>query len=545
MNTVLKTLIDKLDVISITGDTGKIITAVCYDTRKTIEKGSLFVCIEGTKSDSHEFAAQAVEAGAVAIIAQKPVSVGGFATVIITPDTRRALALVSAAYFGNPQDKLTTIALTGTKGKSTTSYMIKDILEKAGRKCGVIGTIGSEWGDKHISTGNSTPESYIIHETFAKMVGDGCDSVVMEVSSQGLMMNRVWGINYDVAVFTNFERDHIGEGEHADMDEYLYCKSMLFRNCKHAIFNVSDKNLPRLLAAADIQTSVTKERSEFTRFDERFKITKKPELTKDDTEGFFVSSQSEGDDGPDDRSKDNISGCFTKNTFASDLKYTKEVHEGSLKLGISFKLNSPGVHDAYDVNLSIPGRYNAANAVAAISVAHYLGVGQQAVKAALSDFRVCGRLEPVHVSDEFSLFIDYAHNAMALENVLSTLRAYNPGRLVCLFGCGGNRAKDRRYTMGEVSSRMADLSIVTSDNPRYEEPAAIIDDILVGVKKGGGKYIVIENRREAIDYAIKNGRKGDIILLAGKGNEDYQEICGVKYPFDERVVIGELMCTRT
>lgn len=539
-----------------------VVTSICYDTRKEIGPGCLFVCIKGAKNDSHEFAAEAAAKGAVAVIAEHEVDVPESCVLVVTPDTRRALALISAAFFDYPARKLTTIALTGTKGKSTTSYMIKSILEKAGRKCGVIGTIGVAYGDTHIDLGNSTPESYIIHENFARMVEAGCDSVVMEVSSQGLMQNRVYGIDYDCAVFLNLEQDHIGEGEHSCFEEYLYCKSILFRSCRHAFFAVGDRHLADILEAADIkdrlpgmagQGSSGEEdpRERFKVWDEKFDVTKVSTLTADDCEGFGVEGGANTEEAmlqsadPAAAAKTSAEerGFFKKCTFAKDLKFTKKKEDGTLKLGIDFKVDLASGEEE-EMSLNIPGRYNVANAAAAIAVTSYLGAGAEAMREAFLSFSVCGRLEPVHVSDEFTLYIDYAHNAMALENVLLTLRAYDPGRLVCLFGCGGNRSKERRYTMGEVSSRLADLSVVTSDNPRFEKPADIIEDILVGVRKDKGEYIVIENRREAIDYVIKNGRPGDIILLAGKGNEDYQEICGVKHPFDERVVIAELMQRR-
>ncbi|MCR4720122.1 MAG: UDP-N-acetylmuramoyl-L-alanyl-D-glutamate--2,6-diaminopimelate ligase [Lachnospiraceae bacterium] len=572
MEKKLSELIKSITVTNISSQEDPVVTSVCYDTRKEIGPGCLFICIKGAKSDSHDFAYEAASKGACAIVAMHDVAVPEGCVVVVTPDTRRALALISAAFFDHPARKLTTIALTGTKGKSTTSYMIRDILEKAGHKCGIIGTIGIAYDGKRFAIGNSTPESYIIHDYFAKMVEAGCDSVVMEVSSQGLMQNRVYGINYDVAVFLNLEQDHIGEGEHSCLEEYLYCKSILFRNCKHAIFAVGDSHLKDMLEAADIIDRLDAEgkrtlersagtaeesRERFKKWDERFNITRKSTLTARDMEGFAVEgganteeaekieksggygSKSDGEEKTEHRASD-VKGVFEKCTYAHNLEFTKKKDNDTLKLGIDFVVNLAAGGKA-KVSLNIPGRYNVANAAAAIAVTSYLGCGADAFMSALLDFSVCGRLEPVHVSDDFTLYIDYAHNAMALENVLLTLRAYDPGRLVCLFGCGGNRSKERRYTMGEVSSRLADLSVVTSDNPRFEKPADIIEDILIGVKKEKGEYIVIENRREAIDYVIRNGRPGDIILLAGKGNEDYQEICGTKYPFDERVVIAELM----
>lgn len=530
----LSKLIEKVDILNRSGEDDPQITGVCFDTRKPIEKGSLFICIKGARNDSHDFAAEAVRQGAVAVLAQDDVRDCESAVVIRTTNTRRALSLVSAAFFDYPARKLTTIALTGTKGKSTTAFMIRDILNAAGHRCGIIGTIGIAYGNTVLPTNNSTPESYIIQKSFADMVEAGCDFVVMEVSSQGLMQNRVYGIEFDAALFTNLEPDHIGDAEHSCFEEYLYCKSILFRNCKQAFFNVCDKHLPEILKAAGIQ-DFDAGRENYTVYDERFDITEKSTLTKGSIEGFMVT------EGEVDASG---SSLFDRITVAGSSEYTSTVRDGFRSLGISFDVLT-AQKERFRMSLSVPGAFNVFNATAAISVCTYFGVHEEAIRVALADFSVCGRLEPVHVSEDFSLFIDYAHNAMALENVLSTLRAYKPDRLICLFGCGGNRSKDRRYSMGEVSSKMADLSVVTSDNPRYERPADIIDDILIGIKKADGKYIVIENRREAIDYVLREGRKGDIIILAGKGNEDYQEIEGVKYPFDERKVIGELLCTRT
>lgn len=533
----LSELIKEMDYLSVSSQEDPEITQICYDTRDTIIKGALFVCIRGARNDSHQFAAEAVKAGAAAVIVQDEVTGCSNAVVIKTRDSRRALSVASAAFFGFPARRLKTIALTGTKGKSTTAFMIRDILNADGHKCGIIGTIGIAYGDVTIPTNNSTPESYIIQKSFYDMAEAGCDCVVMEVSSQGLMQNRIYGIDFDLALFTNLEPDHIGDAEHSCFEEYLYCKSILFRNCRHAFFNACDSHVETVLRAAAIKDFLKEgdDRAEFKCYDDRFNITKESTLTKQDIEGFKVFPHGAGN------ATDSL---FDRITYSDNTEYSSSVKDGYRSLGIRFDIHGSDAA-RFNVDLSIPGDFNVFNATAAISVCRYLGVSQKAVCDALGSFAVCGRLEPVRVSDEFSLFIDYAHNAMALENVLNTLRAYKPQRLICLFGCGGNRSKERRYTMGEVSSRLADLSIITSDNPRYERPADIIDDILKGVARADGSYKVIENRRDAIRYVLKEGRKGDIIILAGKGNEDYQEIEGVKYPFDERKVIGELLCTLT
>lgn len=460
------------------------ITDICYDSRKAIGKGTMFICIKGAVSDGHDFAYNASCAGATAIVAEHPVEVAEGTQLIITRDTRKALSLISAAWFGHPAKKLTTIGITGTKGKSTTTYMIRDILKEAGNKVGIIGTIGVTIGDESFATGNTTPESYLIQEYFAKMVDAGCNAVVMEVSSQGLKQSRVWGIEFDYALFTNLESDHIGTNEHASFEEYMYCKSLLFEQCKVAIANADDKHMKDVVKSS------------------RCKL-----IT------YGINND-------------------------ADLKATdiRLIGEGG-HMGIAY--GTKGISNG-EFELPIPGKFNVYNSLAAITTALNFTGDVNVINSALLKVSVKGRLEPVRISDSFSLIIDYAHNAMALESLLVTLKEYKPERLVCLFGCGGNRSKERRFEMGEVSSKLADLTVVTSDNPRFEEPMDIINDIMVGVKKANGEYVMIPDRREAIKYVIENARKGDVIVLAGKGNEDYQEIKGVKYHMDEREIVAEV-----
>ena len=307
----------------------------------------------------------------------------------------------------------------------------------------------------------------------------------MEVSSQGLMLHRTQGFVFDFGIFTNLEPDHIGENEHKDFDDYLHCKSLLFKQCLVGIVNRDDKHWE--------------------------------EVTKDCT----CQLETYGIDTPADLRAEDI-------TF---------LNEGGT-LGMAF--TAKGLLEL-SVRTASPGRFSVYNALTAIAICRHFGVQEENIKRALAAAKVKGRTEMVKVSDDFTLMIDYAHNAMALKSLLETLRAYKPHRLVCLFGCGGNRAKSRRYEMGEVSGRMADLTIITSDNPRTEEPQAIIEDIKIGIGKTEGKYVEICDRKEAIAYAIAHGEPGDIIVLAGKGHEDYQEINGVKYPMDERVLIREIL----
>ncbi len=479
-------LLKEVSYECVRGTVERDITDVIYDSRKVVE-GSLFVCIPGAKADGHKFAADAVRAGAAALLTEHEVELpeGADVTVIRVADVRYAFAFVSAAYFGHPAQRMKIIGITGTKGKTTTTYLVKSILEQAGRKVGLIGTIEIIIGETHIHAENTTPQSYLVQKYFRMMADAGCDTVVMEVSSQGLMLHRTQGFVFDFGIFTNLEPDHIGENEHKDFDDYLQCKSLLFRQCRVGIVNRDDSHWEAV------------------------------------TKGCTCQLETYGIDTPAD-------------LRAEDIAFLNE--GGSLGMRFTAK----GLVE-FSVQIASPGRFNVYNALTAIAICRHFGVDGKAVQNALAAAKVKGRTEMVKVSDEFTLMIDYAHNAMALKSLLGTLRAYNPHRLVCLFGCGGNRAKSRRYEMGEVSGRMADLTIITSDNPRTEEPQAIIDDIKTGIAKTDGKYVEICDRKEAIAYAIDHGEPGDIIVLAGKGHEDYQEINGVKYPMDERVLIQEIL----
>lgn len=482
----LSMLNEKLQLEIIAGSGDPDITAVVYDSRKVIE-GCVFICIKGANFDGHDVAAEAVKNGAVAIVAERdmPELKNSEAIVLKADDTRYALAFMSAAWFGNPAQKLKTIGITGTKGKTTTNYLVKSILEHAGIKTGLVGTIESIIGDERIPAKNTTPESYVLQETFAKMVDAGLDAVVMEVSSQALMQHRTQGFIFDIGIFTNLSEDHIGPTEHADFDEYLKCKALLFKQCRIGIINGDDEHAQAII-----------------------------EGHKCEVESYGIG---EGND------------LVAVNPVLDD----EPGH-----LGVSF--TTKGTIDL-EVKLPTPGRFSIYNALCAISICRHFGVAKEDIVSALAEAHVKGRIEKVKVSDDFTLLIDYAHNAMALESILTTLREYKPGRLICLFGCGGNRSKTRRYEMGEVSGKLADFTIITSDNPRFEEPLDIIADIVTGISKTDGKYIEIPDRKEAIRYAIQNGKRGDIIVLAGKGHEDYQEIKGVKYPMDERVLISEIL----
>jgi len=482
--TNLKQLLDGLEYECLQGDTDIDVTALVNDSRQVTE-GSLFFCIRGAVVDGHKFVQDVIDRGAKVLVVEEKVDAPEDVTVIIVKDSRYAMACISAAYFDHPAKEMKVIGITGTKGKTTTTYMVKSILENAGYKVGLVGTIETITGDNVIPSKNTTPESYTLQKYFRQMADSGCDCVVMEVSSQGLLLHRTAGFVFDYGIFTNIEPDHIGPGEHTDFEDYMRCKGLLFKQCRVGIVNCDD---------------------------ERWELVTKDHTCELETYGFSKEAS----------------------LRAENVKLVSKPGY----LGISYDVAGDM---EFPVEIDLPGKFSVYNSLTAIAICKHFGVSVDNIKKALKCAKVKGRIEMVKVSDEFTLMIDYAHNAMSLESLLTTLKAYNPHRIVCLFGCGGNRAKSRRYEMGEVSGKLADLTIITSDNPRFEKPQDIIDDIKIGMAKTDGKYVEILDRREAIAYAIHNGEPGDIIVLAGKGHEDYQEIEGKKYPMDERVIIQEIL----
>lgn len=483
----LRELLNGLEYECIQGPLDREVSAVINDSRK-VTADSLFLCIKGAKFDGHEYVADVVKQGAAVLVVSEEVHVeekDRAVTIIRVADTRYAMAFISAAWFGHPAEKLKVIGITGTKGKTTTTYLVKSILENAGIKCGLIGTIETIIGDTVTPAHNTTPESYLLQETFAKMVEAGLEAVVMEVSSQALMLHRTQGFVFDFGIFTNLEPDHIGPNEHASFEEYTACKGLLFKQCKVGIVNGDDIHTPNVIQGHTCQLET------YGMQEGNMLRAVHPEL---------VQKQ----------------GC----------------------LGVKFDVQ--GLMD-FAVEIPTPGRFSVYNALCAVAICRHFNVSCENICKALLSAKVKGRIEMVPISDKFTLMIDYAHNAMALESLLTTLREYRPKRLVSLFGCGGNRSKLRRFEMGEVSGRLADLTIITSDNPRFEEPQDIIEDIKTGIGKTSGQYMEICDRREAIAYVISHAKEGDIIVLAGKGHEDYQEIKGVQYPMDERVIIRELL----
>lgn len=481
-----KDLIEKLEYTCIRGSVETEVTSVEMDSRK-MKPGCMFICIAGANFDGHSKAAEAAQKKAAVLVVEKEVELPKDAdiTVIQVESTRYAMAFISAAWFGHPADTLKVIGVTGTKGKTTTTYLVKSILDQAGYKTGLIGTIETIIDREHIPAHNTTPESYVLQETFRKMLDAGCQVCVMEVSSQGLMLHRTQGFTFELGIFTNLEPDHIGPNEHKDFEDYARCKGLLFKQCRVGIINCDDTHWKQVL---------------------------KGYTCKLETYGFNEEASLRAD----------------------HLTLVKKPGE----LGVAFDVK--GLME-FHAEVPAPGRFSIYNALCAIAICRHFNVSVEDIQKALLKAHVKGRIEMVKVSDEFTLMIDYAHNAMALESLLTTLREYEPHRLVCLFGCGGNRSKLRRYEMGEVSGKLADFTIITSDNPRFEDPLAIIEDIKVGMGKTEGKYTEIPDRKEAIRYAITHGEPGDIVVLAGKGHEDYQEIEGVQYPMDERVLIAEIL----
>lgn len=457
---------------------------VVYDSRKA-GSGAVFVCMRGTRVDSHEFIDEVVNAGVRVLVVERDVKIPAGVTVVRVVNGREALALLSAARFGHPAKKMISIGVTGTKGKTTTTHMIKTVLEAAGKKVGMIGTTGIIIGDQITPTLNTTPESYELQQAFAQMADAGCEVMIMEVSSQGLKMHRVDGIHFDYGIFTNISPDHIGPDEHESFDEYLHYKSQIFNRCRVGLMNSDDPHYSQVVKDASCEL-----------YD--FSLTQ--------------SASFEGE----------------------HIRYVSEPDFVGVEFDVCGKYQ-------LDVRVSIPGKFNVYNALAAVSICTFLGISRETICHAMEHIKVNGRMEIVYTSEKCTVIVDYAHNAVSMESLLLTLREYHPRRLVCVFGCGGNRSKDRRYSMGEIGGRLADLSIITADNSRFEKVEDIIADIRGSIEKTGGNYIEIPDRREAIEYSIVHAEPGDMVAIIGKGHEDYQEINGVRHHFLDREVVEEIV----
>ncbi len=460
---------------------------------KEVKNGFLFVAIKGFSTDGHQFVENAIENGAICVMLEegcdfKSLNIPDNVTVLMVKDTRAALAICSANFYGNPSSQLKLIGVTGTKGKTTTTFMIKEILEKAGKKVGLIGTIATYMNGKKVKESDrTTPESLELQQTFRQMVDAGVEVVVMEVSSQSLKLHRVDKCEFDIVLFTNFSEDHISEKEHPDMKDYFNSKLKLFEMCKTGIVNADDlyaAKIPKIFPESNIVT-------------------------------YGI---------------DNFA-----NVLAKDITITNSYVDFRVKI----------IDKNERIKTGIPGRFSVYNSLAAICVAQKFGISVENILQALEEVRVPGRSELVDNKMELTIMIDYAHSPESLQNILQAAKSYTRGRVICVFGCGGDRDSGKRPIMGEISGKIADYTIITSDNPRTEEPQKIVEQIEQGVKKTKGKYEVVVDRTEAIEHAIKMANKRDIIILAGKGHEPYQEINGTKYPFDERIIVKDIIDKNT
>ncbi|NLM10193.1 MAG: UDP-N-acetylmuramoyl-L-alanyl-D-glutamate--2,6-diaminopimelate ligase [Clostridiaceae bacterium] len=478
----LTKLIEGLDILKIEGAVDKDISRIVYDSRRAVP-GSLFVCIDGFKTDGHKYIQSALDNGATAFLVEKDVPVLENMTVVRVPDTRYALAHVSAAYFEYPFEHFTLVGITGTKGKTTITYMIKSILEQAGQTVGLIGTVANIIGSEKIPAQRTTPESLDLQEVFSNMKDKGADAVVMEVSSQGLKLNRVGAITFDIGVFTNLSEDHIGGSEHPDMEDYLKSKIKLFSMAKQGLVNIDSEYAKRVL-------------------DE----SKCPCIT------FGVKNKAD--------------------IYAEDIvTYADRVE---------FTVKTPWFGGP--VKVSVPGRFSVYNALAAIGVSGILSIEPEHISNGLKNIHIPGRAEIVPTpGKQYTVMIDYAHTPDSLRNILSTVKEFVPNRLISVFGCGGDRDRTKRPQMGKISGEIADFTIITSDNPRTEEPMAIIKDIEEGIKQTNGQYIIIQDRTEAIRHAMKIAQEGDIIVLAGKGHETYQIFKDKTIHYDEREIVKEIL----
>lgn len=476
---VLKDLLGELKVISCSGDLSIPVTCIAYDSRKAL-KGSIFVCIEGHETDGHKFAGDAVENGASALIVQKNVPGYEGITVVKVENTRYALAHMANIFYNSPSTRFKLIGVTGTNGKTTTTYFTKSILEKTGEKVGLIGTIAIRIGDEMIPAERTTPESLDLQKLFSDMVEKAANSVVMEVSSHSLELHRVDCSDFDIGIFTNLTRDHLDF--HITFDNYLNAKAKLFKRCKYGLVNIDDSRARQIIEKAECKIYTY------------------------------------GIDRDADIRAENIK------TYPDSVEY---------------ELSTPWGRE--NMKVSMPGRINVYNSLAAAGAALLCGCTLEDVKKGLLSVKVPGRSEVVYTGRDFTVIIDYAHTPDGLENILNIVKGYAPGRVVSVFGCGGDRDRAKRPIMGEISGRLADFTIITSDNPRTEEPDAIINEIEEGIKGTSGKYIKITNRREAIRYAIENALPGDVVALAGKGHETYQIFNGKTIHFDEREVVQEIL----
>lgn len=454
---------------------------------KDVSPGMIFFCMEGTKADGHDYMEEAKVRGAEVLIVEKMVRGGKLlafpeeVTILLVEDTRSAFARASAVYFSYPAKKLKVVGVTGTKGKTTVTHMIAALLEGAGHKTGVIGTLGIQIGNEQITTENTTPDAFTIQKYFAKMIEKECEYAVIEVSSQSMKQKRVEGILFEAAVFTNLSPDHIGPGEHKNMKEYRYYKSLLFKQARAVIGNLDDS-----------QCSYMFHQTECEKY------------------GYTCM--------------DSVASSKGRHILKADA--------------ISYLIDENGPQTAFTVDgrryhLRLPGLFNVYNALAALLTIRALGETDERAAERLEYLEVNGRMQRILTKKNVACYVDYAHNGESLKEVLQTMRQYHPRRILLAFGCGGGRSKVRRKEMGRVAGTYADITILTSDNPRMEDPMAIIQEILLGIKETEGSYRIIPDRREAVRKILKLAGEGDLVIIAGKGHEDYQEIDGIRYPLSD------------
>lgn len=474
-------LLEIPDVLETRGEMETPVKSLVTNSREKTE-GGLFFCISGLRFDAHAFAPQAVENGCVALIVEHFVDLP--VAQVRVQNVRSAMAYIASAFYGHPSRQLRMVGVCGTKGKTTTSYLMKAILEQAGFKTGLIGTTGNMIGQKHLPSNMTTPDPVELHKCLRQMVDEGVQVVSMEVSAHAVDMHRLDGVEFEAACYTNLSQDHLDY--FGTMENYFEAKKSFFMHgqVKNAALNADD------------------ETSESIRKD-----LKTPYLM------FGISANAD--------------------VFARDIEISEN--------GVHFSILLRGLEEM-PIRMQLTGMFNVYNALAAASLAMIMGVDQKDIRLGLESVKnVPGRVEVLETGTPYKVILDYAHSPDALENVLKTVRTFTRARLIALVGCGGDRDHGKRPMMGEIVGRMADFSILTSDNPRTEDPMLILQAIEEGMKKTDGEYIVIENRRDAIRYALEMGREGDVIILAGKGNETYQEIMGVKRPFDEKIVVSELL----
>ncbi len=458
-----------------------ILTALVYDSRRA-SADTAFVCMPGARLDGHDFARAVYDAGCRIFFAERTLDLPDDALVIICDDTRASLPHLADAFFGHPQKELTVIGITGTKGKTTVANLIASAANDAGIPCGTIGTIGITFGDTLLPTVNSTPESYEIHRALRLMADAGMKAVAMEVSSLALVRHRVDGIRFDIGVFTNLSEDHISPIEHPDFEDYKNAKLRLFSMCDFALISADDPHTPDVIAAC-----------------------KCPH----ETYGFAPTA---------DHHARNIAPWKTDRA-----------------LGITFDYLHAG--QTHGASLTLPGAFNAHNAVCAAAVLQKLGLSHDAILPSLAKATVPGRLEILDAFDDCTVIIDYAHNEMSMRSLLTTIRAYKPRRMLCVYGSIGDRAQNRRRELAEVTGDLADYAIITTDNPGYEDPEAIVNEIASFYTDDMCPHTVIVDREKAVLYALDMARPGDVLLFCGKGHETYQLVRGLHVPFSERAII--------